>query len=143
MSTAYRRLIVPNEETPRSRAKKAAKEQQMEPSSTPTASRVRQMTHSTWEITTFGGREAVRREESEATTYSKQSLHAEEWSSHPGQLFDQITHKWSRARPHLERELQKLGLDPEGDWCDASFNSGLDRQVTRAFMLIVDGFREF
>ena len=59
VSTAYKKLIVPNEETPRSRAKKAAKEQQMEPSSNPTASRVRQMTHSTWENTTFGGREAM------------------------------------------------------------------------------------
>lgn len=143
VSTAYKRLIVPNEETPRSRGKKAAKGQQLEPASNPTASRVRQMTHSTWENTAFGGSEAARREGSEATTCSSQRLQEEEWSSHPEQLFNQITQKWSSARSHLERELRKLDLDPAADWCNASFTSGNDRQVVEGFMAVVEGFSDF
>ena len=101
------------------------------------------MTHSTRENTTFGGREAARREESEATSHSNQSLQQQEWSSHPGQLFDQITQQYSFAQQQLEQELRKLGLDPDGDWCEVSFSNGLDSQVVKAFMLIVDEFRKF
>ena len=60
VSTVYSKLIVPNQEAPASRAKKAAKEQQLEPDSGPGASSSRQMTRSTRENTTFGGREAAR-----------------------------------------------------------------------------------
>ena len=77
VSNAYWNLIVPNEETPRARAKKAAKEQQLEPDRAPGASPTRQMTRSTRENTTFGGSEAARREESEATSYSNQTFQEE------------------------------------------------------------------
>jgi len=101
------------------------------------------MTRSTRENTTFGGREAARREESETTSHSNQSLQQQEWSSHPGQLFGQITQKWSSARSHLERELRKLDLDPAADWCNASFTNGNDRQVVEGFMAVVEGFSDF
>ena len=143
VSNAYSKLIVPNEETPRARAKKAAKEQQLGPDRAPGASPTRQMTHSTWENTTFGGREAARREESEATTCSNQSLQQQEWSSHPGKLFDQITQQYSFAQQQLERELRRLGLDPDGDWCEVSASDGLDRQIVEAFVSIVREFRDF
>jgi DNA-binding MarR family transcriptional regulator len=145
VSTAYSKLIVPNEETPRARAKKAAKEQQMETDSAPGASSTRQMTHSTRENTTFGGREASRREESEATSDSNQSLQEEEWSSDPGQLFDQVTQRYTQgfARQQLEGELRKLGLEPDDDWRAASFSKGLDQQIVEAFMSVVHEFRDF
>ena len=106
VSRAYWELIVPNEETPWSRAKKAAKEQQLEPDRAIGASPTRQMTRSTRENATFGGREAARREESEGTSYSNQSSQQQEWSSHPGQLFKQITQQHSFAQHRLERELR-------------------------------------
>ena len=143
VSNAYSKLIVPNEETPWLRAKKAAQEREQEPDSNLVASSTRQMTRSTRANTTFGGREAARREESEATSHSNQSLQQQEWSSHPGQLFAQITQEWSSAQPHLERELQTLGLDPDGDWCDVSFSNGLDGQVVAAFLAVFDAFRNF
>ena len=143
VSNAYWKLIVPNEETPRSRAKKAAKEQQLEPDRAIGASPTRQMTRSTRENTTFGGREAARREESEATSHSYQSLQQQEWSSHPGQLFDQITRQHSFAQPRLEQELRQLGLDPDDDWCEVSFSNGLDQQIVEAFMSVVHEFRDF
>ena len=143
VSNAYSKLIVPNEETPWSRAKKAAKEQQPETGRAPSASPTRQMTHSTRENTTFGGREAARREESEATSYSYQNLQEKEWSSHPGQLFDQITQQYSFVQQQLEQELRRLKLDPDDDWCEVSFSSGLDSQVAAAFISVVEGFREF
>jgi len=145
VSNAYWKLIVPNEETPRARAKKAAKEQQMETDSAPGASSTRQMTHSTRENTTFGGREASRREESEATSDSNQSLQEEEWSSDPGQLFDQVTQRYTQgfARQQLEGELRKLGLEPDDDWRAASFSKGLDQQIVEAFMSVVHEFRDF
>lgn len=143
VSNSYSKLIVPNEETPRARAKKAAKEQQLETDCASGASPTRQMTRSTRENRTFGGREAARREESEATSYSNQSLQQEEWSSHPGQLFDQITQQHSFAQRQLEQELRKLGLDPDDDWCEVSFSNGLDRQIVQAFMSVVNEFRNF
>ncbi len=143
VSNSYSKLIVPNEETPRSRAKKATKEQQLKSDSKLVASSMRQMTRSTRGNTTFGGSEAARREESEATTYSNQRLQQEEWSSHPGQLFDEIIQQFSFAQHRLERELRRLGLDPDGDWCEVSFSDGLDSQVVKAFMLIANEFREF
>ena len=151
VSNAYSKLIVPNEETPWSRAKKAAKEQQLETGSARRASPTRHMTHSTRENTTFGGREAARREESEAArreeneaiSLSYQSLQQREWSSHPGQLFDQITQQYSFSQQQLEQALRRLGLDPDGDWCEVSASDGLDSQIVKAFMLIVDEFREF
>ena len=143
VSKAYSELVVPNEETPRSRAKKAAKEQQLEPDSSSVASPTRQMTRSTRENTTFGGREAARREESETTSHSNQSLKQQEWSSHPGQLFAQITQEYSFAQQQLEQELRQLGLDPDDDWCEASFSKGLDGQVVAAFMSVVHEFRDF
>ena len=143
VSNSYSKLIVPNEETPRARAKKAAKEQQMETDSAPGASSTRQMTHSTRENTTFGGREAARREESEATSHSNQSLQQQEWSSHPGQLFAQIIQEYSFAQHRLEQELRKLGLDPDDDWCEVSFSNGLDSQVVKAFMSVADEFRDY
>ena len=143
VSTVYSKLIVPNQETPASRAKKAAKEQQLEPDSGPSASSSRQMTRSTRKNTTFGGREAARGEESEATRYSNQSLQQEEWSSHPGQLFAQIIQQHSFAQHRLEQELRRLGLDPDDEWCEASFSNGLDRQVVEAFMSVVHEFRNF
>ena len=143
VSSAYSKLIVPNEETPWSRAKKAAKEQRLDPDRAPGASLTRQMTRPTWENTSFGGREAARREESEANSLSSESRQQEEWSSHPGQLFAEITQEWSSAQPHLERELQKLGLDPDGDWCEVSNSNGLDGQVVAAFVAVTDQFRDF
>mgnify|MGYP001368663113 CR=1 FL=1 len=143
VSNAYSKLIVPNEETPWSRAKKAAQEREQEPDSNFVAPSTRQMTRSTRENTTFGGREAARREESEATTYSNQSLQQQEWSSHPGQLFDQITQQYSFAQHRLEQELRQLWLDPDDDWCEVSFSNGLDRQIVEAFMSVVEEFREF
>jgi len=143
VSNAYSKLIVPNEETPRARAKKAAKEQQLGPDRAPGASPTRQMTHSTWENTTFGGREAARREESEAISYSSQSLQQQEWSSQPGQLFDQITQQYGFAHRQLEEELRRLGLDPDDDWCEVSYFNGLNGKVVAAFMSVVDGFRNF
>ena len=143
VSNAYSKLIVPNEETPRARAKKAAKEQQMETDSAPGASSTRQMTHSTRENTTFGGREAARREESEATSHSNQSLQQQEWSSHPGQLFAQIIQEYSFAQHRLEQELRKLGLDPDDDWCEVSASDGLDQQIVEAFVSVVHEFRDF
>ena len=101
------------------------------------------MTRSTRENTTFGGREAARREESEATSHSYQSLQQQEWSSHPGQLFDQITRQHSFAQPRLEQELRQLGLDPDDDWCEVSFSNGLDQQIVEAFMSVVHEFRDF
>ena len=143
VSSAYSELIVPNEETPRARAKKAAKEQKMETDGAPGASSTRQMTRLTWENTTFGGSEAARREESEGTSYSNQSLQQEEWSSHPGQLFDQISQEYSFAHQRLEQELRQLGLDPDDDWCEASFSNGLDQRIVEAFMSVVHEFRDF
>ena len=145
VSNAYWKLIVPNEETPRSRAKKAAKEKRLEPDRASVASPTRQMTRSTRENTTFGGREAARKEESETTSHSNPSLQEEEWSSHPGQLFDQVTQRYKQgfARQQLEVELRKLGLDPDDDWCAASFSNGLDRKVVEAFMSVVHEFRDF
>ena len=143
VANAYSELVVPNEETPRSRAKKAAKEQRLEPDRTSVASPTRQMTRSTRENTTFGGREAARREESETTSHSNQSLQQQEWSSHPGQLFGQITEQHSFAKPQLEQELRQLGLDPDDDWCEVSFSNGLDQQILEAFMSVVHEFRDF
>ena len=143
VSNAYWKLIVPNEETPRSRAKKAAKEQQLETDGAPGASPTRQMTRSTRENTTFGGREAARREESEATSHSNQSLQQQEWSSHPGQLFAQIIQEYSFAQHRLEQELRKLGLDPDDDWCEVSASDGLDQQIVEAFVSVVHEFRDF
>ena len=143
VSNAYWKLIVPNEETPRSRAKKAADEQQLEPDRASIASPTRRMTRSTRENTSFGGREASRREGSERTSHSNQSLQQKEWSSHPGQLFAQITRQHSFAQQQLEQELRRLGLDPDDDWCEASFSNGLDRQIVEAFMSVVDEFRDF
>ena len=91
----------------------------------------------------FGGREAARGEESEATRYSNQSLQQEEWSSHPGQLFAQIIQQHSFAQHRLEQELRRLELDPDDEWCEASFSNGLDRQVVEAFMSVVHEFRNF
>ena len=101
------------------------------------------MTRSTRENTTFGGREAARKEESEATPYSNQNLQQEEWSSHPGQLFAQIIQQYSFAQQQLEQELRKLGLDPDDDWCEVSFSNGLDSQVVKAFMSVADEFRDY
>ena len=101
------------------------------------------MTRPTRENRTFGGREAARREERETTSHSNQSLQQQQWSSHPGQLFAEITQEWSNAEPHLERELQKLGLDPDGDWCETSFSNGLDSRVVEVFTATIDGFRAF
>jgi len=143
VSNAYSELVVPNEETPRSRAKKAAEEQQLEPDCAPSASPTRQMTHSTRENTTFGGREAARREESEANSLSNQSLQQEEWSSHPGQLFAQITQQYSFAQQQLEQELRQLGLDPDDEWCEVSSSNGLDGRVVAAFMSVVHEFRNY
>lgn len=143
VSFAYEKLVVPNEETPRSRAKKAAKEEQLEPERVPIASSTRQMTRSAWENTTSGGREAVRREESEGVSSSYQSLEQEHWSHEPRQLFRQVAERWQNVRPHLERELRNLGLDPDGDWAGASASSGLDGKVAEAFMSVVEGFQEF
>ena len=143
VSNAYWKLIVPNEETPRSRAKKAAKEQQLEPDCDSGASPTRQMTRSTRENTTFGGREASRREESETTSHSNQSLQQQEWSSHPGQLFRQITQQHSFAQRQLEQELRQLGLDPDDDWCEVSASDGMDQQIVEAFMSVVHEFRDF
>jgi DNA-binding MarR family transcriptional regulator len=143
VSKAYSELVVPNEETPRARAKKAAKEQQLQSDGNLAAPSTRQMTHSTRENTTFGGREEATREESEATSYSNQSLQQEEWSSHPGQLFAQIIQQYSFAQRQLEQELRRLGLDPDDDWCEVSFSNGLDGQVVAAFMSVVDAFRDF
>ena len=145
VSNAYSKLIVPNEETPRARAKKAAQEREQEPDSNLVAPSTRQMTRSTRGNTTFGGREAARREESEGTSYSNQSLQEEEWSSDPGQLFDQVTQRYEQgfARQQLEEELRKLGLEPDDDWCEASFSNGLDQQIVEAFMSVVHEFRDF
>ena len=143
VSNAYAKLIVPNEETARSRAKKAAREQQLESDRAPGASSTRQMTRSTWENATFGGSEAARREESEAISYSSQSLQQQEWSSQPGQLFDQITQQYGFAHRQLEEELRRLGLDPDDDWCEVSYFNGLNGKVVAAFMSVVDGFRNF
>jgi len=143
VSNAYAKLIVPNEETPRSRAKKAAREQQLESDRAPGASSTRQMTRPTWENATFGGREAARSEESEAISLSNQSLQQQEWSSHPGQLFAQITTQYSFAQQQLEQELRRLGLDPDDDWCEASFSNGRDGHVVAAFMSLVHEFRNF
>ena len=143
VSTAYKKLIVPNEETPRSRAKKAAEEQQLQSDGNLAAPSTRQMTRSTRENTTFGGREAATGEESEATSLSNQSLQQQEWSSHPGQLFAQITQQYGFAHHRLERELRKLGLDLDDDWCEVSFSNGLDGQIVEAFMSVVDEFRDF
>ena len=143
VSSAYSKLIVPNEETPWSRAKKAAKEQRLDPDRAPGASLTRQMTRPTWENTTFGGREAARREESEANSLCSESLQQEEWSSHPGQLFKQITQRYSFAQQQLEQALRRLGLNPNDDWCEVSFSKGLDRQVVEALMAVVDEFRDF
>lgn len=145
VSSAYSELVVPNEETPRARAKKAAEEEQLEPDCAPGASPTRQMTRSTWENPTFGGSEAARREESEGTSYSNQSLQEEVWSSDPGQLFDQVTQRYTQgfARQQLEGELRKLGLEPDDDWRAASFSKGLDQQVVEAFMSVVHEFRDF
>ena len=74
-------------------------------------------------------------EQSEATE--------QEWSSHPGQLFAQITQQYSFAQQQLERELRQLGLEPDGDWCEVSFSNGLDGQIVAAFMSVVEAFREF
>ena len=101
------------------------------------------MTRSTRENTTFGGREAARKEESEGTSYSNQSSQQQEWSSHPGQLFDQIIQEYSFAQQQLKQELRKLGLDPDDDWCEASFSNGLDWQIVEAFMSVVHEFRDF
>ena len=145
VSRAYWELIVPNEETPWSLAKKATKERQLGPDRAPGASPTRQMTRSTWENTTFGGSEAARREESEATSYSNQTLQEEVWSSDPGQLFDQVTQRYTQgfARQQLEGELRKLGLEPDDDWRAASSSKGLDRQVVKGFMSVIDEFRDF
>ena len=145
MSRAYWELIVPNEETPWSLAKKATKERQLGPDRAPGASPTRQMTRLTWENMTFGGSEAARREESEATSYSNQTFQEEVWSSDPGQLFDQVTQRCTQgfARQQLEGELRKLGLEPDDDWRAASFSKGLDRQVVKGFMSVIDEFRDF
>ena len=143
VSVAYSRMIVPNEETPKSRAKKAAKEQQLEPDHALAAPSTRQMTHSTRENTTFGGREAVRREEGEVVSFSSQEFQQEEWSSDPGRLFDQVTEEYGFARGQLEGELRRLGLDPDGDWCEVSLANGLDGEVVKAFMVVVHAFRDF
>ena len=143
VANAYSELVVPNEETPRSRAKKAAKEQQLEPDCASGAAPTRQMTRSTRGNKTFGGREAARREESEANSYSNQSLQQQEWSSHPGQLFAQIIQQYSFAQHQLEQELRQLGLDPDEDWCEVSASNGLDRQIVEALMSVVHEFRDF
>ena len=87
----------------------------------------------------------MRREEGEVVSFSSQDLQQEEWSSDPGQLFDEITQRYEQgfARRQLEEALRRLGLDPDGDWCEASFNDGLDGQVVAAFMSVVHEFRNF
>ena len=137
VSTAYSKLIVPNEETPRA-AKKAAKSNSWKPTAL-LAPSPRQMTPDQGKHD-FGGRE-VRGARKARQRSQQPKPSTAEWSSHSGQLFKQITQQYSFAQHRLEQELRKLGLDPDDDWCEVSFSNGLDHQVVAAFMSVVDEFR--
>ena len=104
----------------------------------------RQIARST-RATTFGGREAARSEESEQQSVFNQSLQEEEWSSDPGQLFDQVTQRYTQgfARQQLEEELRKLGLELTVTGVLRRSSKGLDQQVVEAFMSVVHEFRDF
>lgn len=91
----------------------------------------------------FGVREAVRREAGDVVSSSSQDLQQENWLSDLGRLFDQITDRYSFARRQLEEALCRLRLDPHDDWCETSCCDGLNEQVAEAFVVVVDGFREF